>query len=177
MLLGPLALFALTACESGVIERPVISMDRGPIRWDLFAPRLDRATPQPDLPARPKDQGVPVDLPTEHLSPCLTGKCGGGMLCIANLCRKTCNQSGNCNDKTGDCDPGEACVPASSFADACFPAVKVGDDCSTGQICPAGSMCVHTGTAIKCLKLCKYGCSQSQCRKTQQSPPCEVCLQ
>lgn len=163
-------LFA-TGCEGGII-RPVADGSPPP-RWDQGPPPTwDRGTPFPDFPPQP-DQGIGTDLPTTPLDPCLTGKCANEMLCIANICHATCNQTDpQCNDKVTECGPQTACRPASSFSDACFPAAPVGTDCSDGTNCEGGTLCVNTGTKIKCLRLCKYGCSK-QCVKTTTG--CDVC--
>lgn len=159
-----------TGCEGGII-RPVRDGGPPPPRDQGPPPKWDRE-PLSDLPPQP-DLSIGMDLPTNPLEPCLTGQCGNGMLCIANICHATCNQSDpKCNDKVAECGPETACLPASSFSDACFPAAPVGTPCGDGTNCQGGTLCVNTGQQIKCLKLCKYGCSK-QCVKTTTG--CDVC--
>lgn len=169
---------ALVGCQGGVIRTsdsgsPPPRLDRG---WT--PPRLDQGGPGPDIYQPPADQGVGVDLPTQPLDPCLTGKCGADMLCIANLCHRTCDQPDpKCNDKVAGCGAGQACRPASSFSDACFPSEPAGSDCSSGQSCEGGTLCVNKGAGkgTICLKLCKYGCGGAQCVQTTNG--CNVCYQ
>ncbi len=171
------AVLSGVGCKSGVIYTGDASF--APRRDLGWTPRADKGGPSPDrYQPPPPDQGIGVDLPTKHGDPCLTGKCGGDMLCLANICHMLCEQPDTaCNDKVASCGAGKACVPASSFSDACFSGVPAGSDCSGGQICEGGTLCVkkNKGKGIVCLKLCKYGCGGAPCVSTMNG--CNVCLQ
>ncbi|MCK5800413.1 MAG: hypothetical protein KAI47_24655 [Deltaproteobacteria bacterium] len=169
------------ACDGGLVHRVFSHPDMAPIRFDSgqrldVGVRLDSGPPH-DLPTAFHDTGPLADLPTKHLDPCLTGKCGNGMLCVANICHKACETlpTDHCNDKVPACGAGEACVQASSFSEACFAADPVGSPCGQGQMCAAGTLCVNTGKYVRCLKLCKYGCASGQCGTTQEYK-CSICL-
>jgi hypothetical protein len=121
------------------------------------------------------------DLPTNAGDPCTYGKCGPNLICMANICMTMCIQPmSGCNDKVATCKAAsEACMYASDFTDACYPATaKEGQPCDMmkGLYCLGGALCVKVGNATpKCLRLCKYNCpTGSQCGKTNNN--CSVCI-
>ena len=121
-----------------------------------------------------------VDLPVKAGVPCLSGACGPNLICMANVCMTMCTQtSASCYDKVASCTASESCRYASSFTDACYPAVaKLNAPCDDGQVvfCGQGMLCVSVDSAApRCLALCKYGCpTGTVCRTT--STGCQVCL-
>lgn len=137
----------------------------------------------PDGGGGPRDGKVnnKVDLPTTPGVPCLSGQCGPNLICMANVCLKMCNQPmAGCNDLVATCSPKEACMSASSFTDACYPAsAALNDRCDLTQaiFCVQGTLCVKVDSKPggRCLKLCKYGCpSGTHCVTTTNH--CDVCL-
>jgi hypothetical protein len=122
------------------------------------------------------------DLTAAAGDPCTYGKCGPNLICMANICMTMCIQPmPGCNDKVATCKAtSEACMYASDFTDACYPATaKEGQACdmSTATYCVGGTLCVKVDSKPpKCLRLCKYGCpSGAQCGKTSNG--CSVCIQ
>ena len=122
------------------------------------------------------------DLPVTPGVPCLSGACGANLICMANECLKMCTQpDGECNAKVATCGAQEACMFASSFTDACYPAKKTaGQACDYSQAiyCAQGALCVTVGTASPiCLQLCQYGCpANTTCRQTNPPNVCNVCV-
>jgi hypothetical protein len=122
-----------------------------------------------------------VDLAAHAGDPCTFGQCGLNLICGGGTCLTMCTQpTPACNDKVATCGPNEACLEASSFTDACYPATaQPGQPCSDA-ICVAGSLCVEVrqGTKTlppKCLKLYQYGCGGAQAAVTDNG--CKVCLE
>jgi hypothetical protein len=118
------------------------------------------------------------DLPVKAGDPCRFGLCGSGLVCLNSLdvCVSECTAASSCDSKSSSCEPGQACLFFSAFTDACYPVTaKLLQSCQ-GQICEEGTLCVSTGYATKCLKLCKYSCpAGSTCVPTTSG--CQVCYQ
>jgi hypothetical protein len=170
-----LLVFAGLVLSSGCSSDPPPPIrDLGPPRPDIWRDAKVDA-PRPDGPQIPPDTGIPLDLPTQPLERCINGKCGGGLVCIDDVCRKGCTPTDvTCNDKAPACGPTEACRPIGS-GHACFAGKQAGADCSGGEPCEGGTLCVSTSGATRCLPLCKYGCtSGAKCGKAPNG--CEICL-
>lgn len=126
-----------------------------------------------------------MDLTTNPGDPCTYGQCGTNLICMANTCLKMCNQPmPGCNDKVDTCGSSGACMGASSFTDACYPATaQYGQPCdvSNALFCVGGTLCVAvtsggTTRPPKCLKLCQYTCPPGvPCGSTNNG--CRVCLE
>ncbi len=166
----PVLLAGLAACSGGVIEDGGSTGD-GPRKLDHSRVDLPKTVDQPHAGA---------DLPITPGEACLYGACGPNLICMANQCLKMCIQPmSGCNDKVTECGTNHACMFASSFTDACYPATaQAGQPCdlSKALYCVGGALCVKVGTNTpKCLKLCKYGCGSAPCQKTSNG--CEVCIE
>jgi hypothetical protein len=127
------------------------------------------------------DAATTFDLPVSPGVPCLSGACGPNLICMANVCLKMCtNADSKCNAKVATCAANEACMYASSFTDACYPAPRTaGQSCDETQalFCAQGNLCVRVGTAatLTCLALCQYGCpAKTTCQTTNTG--CKVCV-
>jgi hypothetical protein len=145
----------------------------------------DRRVTWPDGPRRDvaRDTSVRVDLTTRPGDPCTSGKCGPNLICMANSCLKMCTQpKAGCNLKEATCAAGEACMWASDFSDACYPAAATllqPCDYNKGIYCVGGTLCVRVDNlAAKCLKVCPGGLecpSGVPCGQTTTG--CPVCIQ
>ncbi len=179
-----MALVQVLACSGaacgGTIFHP--PGDDGGKRDGRIAP--SEAGHLPDGPAK-GDGLTRIDLTANPGDPCTYGQCGANLICMANTCLKMCDQPmPGCNDKVATCGANGACMGASSFTDACYPATaQYGQPCdvTTALFCVGGSLCVAvTAGGVtrppKCLKLCKYGCPTGvTCGKTNNG--CDVCLE
>lgn len=167
-----LLLSAAAGCGGSVSGGDTGRRDGSPVVWREAG--LDRAT---------RDSSpFQKDLTAAAGDPCTYGKCGPNLICMANVCMTMCVQPmPGCNDKVAACKADkEACMYASDFTDACYPATaKEGQPCDLAKAiyCVGGTLCVKVGTATpKCLRLCKYGCpAGAQCGKTSNN--CQVCIQ
>ena len=180
---GTLALLAAaaTACGMGSVD-PGGGEARAKdsrIRW-LEARPKDAASVA-DLPAAGDGPGT-TDLTVKVGDPCTSGKCGAGLICMANVCWSMCTRVDKCNSVVSPCGPAEACMWASDFSDACYPAsATAGQPCDNakGIYCVGGTLCVQPGqNAPRCLKTCPggSGCPAGvQCVSTSNN--CHVCLQ
>lgn len=120
-----------------------------------------------------------IDLPTNVGDPCVYGKCGDNLICMANTCRNMCDLPENqCNEKTSQCGPDEWCVWASTFTGACIPAyAQYHQACNNkkGVYCVQGTLCVSINSqAAQCYSLCKDGCQTGE-RCLKVSNGCEIC--
>ncbi|MCC6751206.1 MAG: hypothetical protein IT371_26375 [Deltaproteobacteria bacterium] len=170
-----LGLPSLVACKGGVVD-PGTGDGRPPVRRDgepPIPPPNEAGTPPPV-----DSGGSYVDLPTRPHDPCPLGKCGPNLLCLAGICHQTCSTpNAKCNEKVAPCEDDEACQPASSFADACYRATsRWGEPCGqANSVCAGGSLCVKASGAIKCMRLCKYGCNGRPCMPLRNG--CQVCAE
>jgi hypothetical protein len=157
-------------CKTGVVE--TVSDQRtsptdGPVSV-VDAPRPTEGGVFPE-------GGVAFDLTATAGDPCTYGKCGPGLICMANLCHSIC--STDCGDKAPECQPNEGCHWVTSFAAACLPgSAKYPETCGGGVFCIGGYLCVNiSGKGTMCLTLCKYGCpSGTTCGQTNNG--CNVCI-
>ncbi|PID39137.1 MAG: hypothetical protein CSA65_05695 [Proteobacteria bacterium] len=170
VVLAAVASTGVVGCSS---DPPPVVRDLGPPRPDVWRDaKVD--PPRPDGPPL-SDTEIPLDLPTQRLDRCVKGKCGGGLVCIDDVCRKGCTPTDlTCNDKAPECGATESCRPVGS-GHACVAGKQPAADCSDGKPCEGGTLCVKTSGATRCLPLCKYGCtSGAKCAKAGNG--CEVCL-
>jgi hypothetical protein len=173
-----LAMLAVVGCQGSVDpgnldsrlpswkDLPVTWVESGPIVHDLGLPQDSSNS---DTPA------TSADLTTKPGDPCTFGKCGEGMICMANVCHSTC--STGCGDKAPECAPSDGCHWVTSFSAACMPGTaQWPEKCGGGTYCIAGQLCVTiTGKGTKCLKLCKYGCpAGTKCGQTTTN--CQICV-
>ncbi len=164
---------ALAGCGGNVSGGDTGKRDGAPVVWPEAGNKDTRA----------RDSSPFLqDLTATSGDPCTFGKCGPNLICMANICMTMCVQPmPGCNDKVSACKGDkEACMYASDFTDACYPATaKEGQPCDVQKAiyCVGGTLCVKVGTANpKCLRLCKYGCpTGAQCGKTSNN--CQVCIQ
>lgn len=156
------ALVLLGSCKSGVVDSGTDTIIGGG-----DATSGDGGSSSGDSSAK---------LPDKPGDPCPHGKCANKMLCFGGVCHARCDQpNAACNDKQSPCKDNQACLPATSFDDACYPATgKENGKCGSGVLCPGGMSCINLGNNDRrCLKLCKYGCGGKKCITTTKN--CKVC--
>ena len=173
------ALWGASACDRGVIDPG--TLDTGTASSDVRFIRLEGGGStfdvRPHTDTRSPDFLHKVDLTSKVEDPCTYGKCAKNLICMANICKRMCTESG-CNEKTKECNSKQACMWASTFSGACLETnAKYLQKCGQGYYCEQGTLCVMVGTAqAKCLRLCKYGCPKGvPCAKTDNG--CSVCVQ
>lgn len=168
-------LLALSAsgCKTGVVE---VITDSG----KKDAPIAGGEGGTKDAPSSPDNEIWPDWLPAFDLTakagdPCTYGKCGPGLICMANTCHSIC--STDCGDKAPECQPNEGCHWVTSFSAACLlGTAKYPETCGGGVFCIGGYLCVNISSkGTMCLTLCKYGCpSGTTCGTTNNG--CKVCI-
>lgn len=171
-----LILLAPAGCKTGAVDPgnldsssprdvPITWMERGTVVYDLGTP-VDGIVY--------KDGPLSFDLTSTAGQPCTAGKCGDGLICMANVCRAIC--STECGDTAPECAPTDGCHWVTSFSAACLPgSAKYPETCGGGVFCVGGNLCVNLGSKTMCLVLCKYGCpSGTYCGQTNSG--CKICV-
>ncbi len=185
--LVPLAIVSLVACAGDVTHLPsslgappLQSGDAGTIGADAEPPQPTPAEPEADLgTSQPQpDTLAPLPGPGEV---CPAAECTADAICLGGVCHRKCTTQAQCNEKQQPgCAADEICLPASSFTDACIPAIaKLGELCgpdADGALCQAGMLCINVNEAkARCMKLCEYGCAPGQ-QCAGASNGCDVCV-
>ena len=166
----------VAGCKTGIVDPG--NLDGSPVKdlhisWAENGPVHDLGI-GPDA-SVPGDGPASIDLTANAGEPCTAGRCGAGLICMANVCRTIC--STECGDLAPECQPNEGCQWVTSFSAACLPGTaKYPESCGGGVFCIGGNLCVNlSGTGTLCLKLCKYGCpSGTQCGVTNNG--CKICV-